>query len=268
MAWNADILILLTFAIFHSAAAICNVLRAEETLPQNVPNFRIDNRIIADGKTLNGVTIFYDDMVYDCLGEHGAITVYDRKNATLTLLDPSCRLQTQFKISDLTQEAEKRKAACLKSDNFFLNYLASPYFEEELYEVESGIMVFRSPWVEYRFETAQFDESAISERYYDFCKQLTLLNIRTSRLPSPMIRAVLNPVLEQHHRFAGKVSMTLYPKGKVIFANSVIQAETSHTFVRRLQSADETKIRQIQKFQQLFRTVPPEDYLREVRMGK
>ncbi|MDR1494272.1 MAG: hypothetical protein LBT05_16375 [Planctomycetaceae bacterium] len=238
-------------------------LFSQETQRQNV-NFRIDNRIVAENQVINGVTIFQDNRVYDYLGEHGAITIYDAKNGMMTLLDPSCRLQTKFKISELAKYAEKRKEACLKSDNFFLNYLAAPYFEDEQYEAESGIMTFRSAWAEYRFETVRFDDVGVSERYYDFCKQLTLLNIRVSRMPSPMIRAALNPILEQHRRFPGKVSMTLYPKGKVILAGSVLQIETTHVFVRRLQPADENRIRQAKKFQELFRELPPDDYVREV----
>jgi hypothetical protein len=87
-------------------------------------------------------------------------------------------------------------------------------------------------------------------------------------MPSPMIRAVLNSVLEQHQRFPGKVSMTLYPKGKVILAGSVLQVETTHTFVRRLQAADENRVRQAKKFQELFRELSPDNYLREVNSVK
>ncbi|MDR1384656.1 MAG: hypothetical protein LBJ67_12560 [Planctomycetaceae bacterium] len=266
MAWNAyrkNRFILLIIAVICIAMAENRDLPAQETPRQNV-NFRIDNRIITDNHVVNGVTIFYNNVVYDCLGEHGAITIYDRRNGTMTLLDPSCRLQTQFKISELTKEAEKRKEACLKSNNFFLNYLAAPYFEDEQYEAESGIMIFRSPWIEYRFETVRLDDAGISERYYDFCRQLTLLNIRVSRMPSPMIRAVLNPTLERHQRFPGKVSMTLYPKGKIILAGSVFQVETTHAFVRRLQPTDENRVRQAKKFQELFRELPPDDYLLEI----
>jgi hypothetical protein len=76
---------------------------------------------------------------------------------------------------------------------------------------------------------------------------------------------VLNPVLEQNQRFPGKVRMTLYPRGKIILSGVVIQAESTHTFVRRLQSTDEARVQKANRFREVFREVSLDDYLREVR---
>lgn len=232
--------------------------------PSTARRFRIDNRLFANEQVLNSVTIFYDDWVCDFIGDNGQITIYDRKAGTITLLDPSCRLRTQVTIESLAQDFEQRKEAFRKSDDPFRNYLAQPYFEDNVYEAESGLMVFRSPWVEYRFETVALNDPVVSELYYDYCKQLTLMNIRASGAPSPMIRNELNSILEKNKRFPGKVGMTLYPQGKIILAKVVLQTELTHTFVRRLQPTDEAKIEQAKQYDKRFREVSLDDYIRIV----
>lgn len=226
--------------------------------------FRIDNRWSSGDNAGKSVTVFYDGLVYDFIGDNGQITIYDKAAGTFILLDPSCRLKALVTTQSLAEDCERQRDAFRKSDSPFQNYLAEPFFEENAYEAESGLMYFRSPWVEYRFETVTLDDPVVSEGYYDYCRQLTLLNIRASGAPTPMIRNELNPVLEQNRRFPGKVVMTLYPRGKVIFSTVAIKAESTHTFVRRLQSTDESKVAQAERYRELFREVPLDDYLREV----
>jgi hypothetical protein len=236
-------------------------------VPQNGVShrFRIDNRVVTEETIVKGVTIYYDGLVYDFLDDHGQMTIYDKTAGTFILLDPSCRLKTVVTTGTLAEDFEQRRETYRKSDSPFQNYLADPFFEESSYEEQSGLMFFRSPWVVYRFETVTLNDPVVSEAYYDFCRQFTLLNIRTSGLPSPMIRKELNPAIEQNQRFPGKVNMTLYPKGKVIIAQRAIHAESTHTFVRRLQSTDEAKVEQANRYRERFREVPLDDYLREVR---
>jgi len=227
--------------------------------------FRVDNRLVAGDTIVKSVTLFYDGRVYDFLGEHGQITIYDQAAGTFALLDPSCRVKVVVTTEMLAEDFERRKEAFHNSSNPLENYLAEPYFEETGYESESGLMYFRSPWIAYRFETVTLNDPAVSQAYYDYCRQLTLLNIRAGGFPTPMIRHVLNPVLEQNRRFPGKVNMTFYPRGKVILTTIVIQAESTHTFVRRLQSTDEAKVEQADRYREVFREVSLDDYLRETR---
>ncbi|MCL2117693.1 MAG: hypothetical protein FWH27_04605 [Planctomycetaceae bacterium] len=243
------------------------VVLCADDLPQNAAHrrFRIDNRLIAGDKVTKSVTIFYDGLVYDCIGDYGQITIYDKAAGTLTLLDPSCRLKAVVTTGMLAEDFERCRGVFRKSDNAFQNYLADPFFEENAYETESGLLYFRSPWVEYRFETVTLDDPVVSEAYYDFCRQFTLLNIRTSGSPTPMIRNELNPVLEQNQRFPGKVGMTLYPRGKVIISSRAIHAESTHTFVRRLQPPDEERVEQANRYRRQFHEVSLDDYLREGR---
>ena len=236
-----------------------------ESPRQNVSRrFRIDNQLLANDKLVKSVTIFYDDWVCDFVGDNGQVTIYDRQAGTVMLLDPSCRLKAQTTTEALAQDFEQRKEAFRQGDNPLQNYLAQPYFESNMYEPESGLMVFRSPWVEYRFETVLLSDPVVSESYYDYCKQITLMNIRASGAPSPMIRNELNPILEKNQRFPGKVSVTLYPQGKVILARSVMQAELTHTFVRRLQASDEAKIELAKRYTERFREVSLDEYIRTV----
>ena len=254
----------LAIGLFLLVAVV--VLCADDTQQSGVLcRFRIDNRLVAGDTLVKSVTIFYDGLVYDFLGEHGQITLYDPSAGTFVLLDPSCRLKAVVTTETLAGDFERRKEAFRNSNNPLENYLAEPYFEETGYESESGLMYFRSPWVVYRFETVTLNVPTVSEAYYEYCRQLTLLNIRTSGLPSPMIRHLLNPVLEQHRRFPGKVSMTLYPKGKVFLTGTAIQAESTHTFVWRLQSTDEAKVEQANRSRELFREISLDDYIRETR---
>ena len=241
-------------------------MSAEEPVSNGqVRRFKIDSRTVVGDRVVKNVTIFYDGLVYDFIGEHGQITIYDKTAGTFTLLDPSSRLKTQVTVQELTDHFATCKESLRKSDNPLHNYLAEPYFEENSYEAESGLMYFRSPWIEYRFETVVLGDPVVSELYYDYCTQSTLLNIRTSGVPTTMIRYVLNPIIEKNQRFPGKVHMTFYPKGKVLLARTVIEAESTHTFVRRLQSTDEAKIKQqAKRHLELFRQVPLDEYLRTV----
>ena len=236
----------------------------DSSLNDAVCRFRIDNRLVIGNSVVRSVTIFADGLVYDCIGDYGQITIYDKAAGTLTLLDPSCRLKTIVTTERLADDFERRREAFRISNNPFLNHLAEPYFEDNAYEGESGLMYFRSPWVEYRFETVEIGDPVVSEAYYDFCRKFTLLNIRISGSPTPILRKELNPILEQNRRFPGKVDLTLYPRGKVIISGVAIHAESTHTFVRRLQSPDEAKIEQANRFCEQFREVPLETYLREV----
>ena len=248
--------------LFAVTVSLC----ADETRQSGMlRRFRIENRLVIEDSLVKGVTIFFDGLVYDFLGEHGQITIYDQEAGTLTLLDPSCHLKAVVTTETLVGDFERRKEEFRNSNDPLQNYLADPYFEETVYESASGLMYFRSPWIEYRLETVALNDPEVSEAYYDFCRQLTLLNIRCSGLPSPMIRHLLNPVLEENRRFPGRVKMTLYPKGKVILSQRAILAESTHTFVRRLQSTDQAKVEQANKYRKLFRQIPLDDYLREVR---
>jgi len=231
--------------------------------------FRINNRIVTDDdRVTNSTTIFFDGLVYDFVDPNGQATVYDKANALLTVLDPSSRLQMRISVSDLEKDVEKKKEACRTSDDYFLNYLASPHFEEQSYDPQSGILIFRSDWVEYRFETVPLSDPVVAGLYYDYCQKSTLLNIRNSGASSPLIRMVINPVLEQYRRFPTKVALTLYPRGKILIATRSIVAESTHTFVRRLQYGDEQKIGQIKQYQKVFRMISPDDYYREVIAAK
>jgi hypothetical protein len=193
------------------------------------------------------------------------VTIYDKAAGTFTLLDPSCRLKARVTSKSLVNDFQRLQEAFRKSNHPFYNYLAEPFFEDSTYEEESGLMYFRSPWIEYRFETVTLSDPVVSEAYYDYCRQVTLLNIRTGHSPTPILRNELNPILERNRRFPGKVCMTLYPQGKVIISSSAFQAESTHTFVRRLQSQDEARVEQANRYRELFREVSLDDYLREVR---
>jgi len=227
--------------------------------------FSIENRLISGGKVVRSITIFFDDKIYDFIDNYGQMTIYDQTAGTFILLDPSCRMKTGVTTEKLAEDFMRCKEVFRKSDNPFQNYLAEPYFEEKSFEGESGLMCFRSPWIEYRFETVTLDDPVISEVYYDYCRQLTLLNIRTSGFPTPMIRNELNPILEKNRRFPGKVAMTFYPRGRIILSRSAIHAESTHTFGRRLHPSDEARIVEAERYREQFREVSLDDYLREVR---
>ena len=259
------IVVLCSLAMSFSQFAALGLSCAENSSQIDVRSrFRIDNCLVVGDKVTKSVTIFYDGLVYDCIGDYGQITIYDKTAGTLLLLDPSSRLKTLVTAENLAEDFMRRREVFRKSDNPFLNYLADPFFEENAYEGNSGLMYFCSPWVEYRFETVTLNDPIVSEAYYDFCQQFTLLNIRTNGSPTPMIRHELNPVIAQNQRFPGKVNMTLYPQGKVIISRRAIHAETTHTFVRRLQSPDEARVEQANRYRNQFREVSLDDYLREV----
>jgi len=259
-------IIIVVFGLLAIGVSFCVVVVSANDAHANDDccRFRIDNHLIIGDKAVKSLTIFYDGRVYDFIGDHGQITIYDKTAGMFTLLDPSCRLKATVTTETLAEDFLRRREAFRKSDDPFQNYLVEPFFEKNDYEAESGLMYFRSPWVEYRFETVTLADPTVSETYYDFCRQFTLLNVRTGSSPTSMIRNELNPILEQNRRFPGKVSITLYPRGKVILSWYAVHAESTHTFVRRLQSPDKMKVEQADRYRELFLEVPLNDYLREV----
>jgi len=228
-------------------------------------DFRIENKISFGNKTIDNLTIFKGGIVYDFIKLNGEITILDKKNEEIKILEPTLRIQTSLTLADLKQQVDELHTSFQVSSNPFLNFIARPVFDESAYEPESGLMVFRSLWLDYEFTTKVFDDDEIAREYYDSSLWFSRLNVRVSPAAvSALVRAGLNQTLEQNKRFPEKVTVKLYPKGKNVLSSTTIQADSTHVISKRLSESDNALIAQAQQYMQSFLALPFEKYQQEV----
>ncbi|MDR1957944.1 MAG: hypothetical protein LBQ54_02690 [Planctomycetaceae bacterium] len=240
-------------------------------VPLRVPmavsqEFRVENTVNSGGKTTKGVTVFKEGVIYDFILPNGEITLFDRNKQEFYILDPALRLQTSVKPDDLKQQVDELQFMLERVDSPFLNFVASPAFDETGYEPESGLMVFRSLWLDYEFTTRVFDDQTIAKEYFDYLLWFSRLNFRLSpSAVSALVRAGLNPYFEKNNRFPEKVTVKLYPKGKKVLSSTTIQADSSHLISKRLTDAETSLLKQAEQYRQSFTAVPLDDYQKEMK---
>lgn len=228
-------------------------------------NFRVENSLTSGNKTTKGVTLFVDGTVYDFIGSHGEIIVYN-KQQEIKILEPTLRLQTSIRLEDLKSQIDEMHVAFQRSESPFLNFIAKPVFDETGYDSESGLIVFRSLWADYEFSTRVFDDETIAEEYYDYNLWLARLNVRLSPAAvSAMVRAGLNEYLARNNRFPEKVTVKLYPKGKNVLSSTTVQGESTHVILKRIADSDLELIKRAKESLETFQKIPFENYQVELK---
>ena len=208
-------------------------------------SFRIDSTLrIEKEEELTEIktsTIFSEAMVFDFIGDNGEIIIYERKKNLFTLLDPIHRVQTELSIEDIDEFMSNiRERIRAKKDKFCL-FMINPEFELSKND-EAGEIFFQSKWIDYRITTRSFDEASLAADYFTFSNAYCGLNVyQNPGTLTPLARMKVNEILRQEERFPAKIKLTVYPKGKWLFAR-IIEIESEHKIVRRLSEDDRGKI--------------------------
>ncbi|MGO9109092.1 MAG: hypothetical protein ACLP9L_07665 [Thermoguttaceae bacterium] len=225
-------------------------------------DFRVDNAVFAEGQSQpqsQGVTIFYQGLVYDFLNEPSEIIVFDKAHRRFTLLDISRHVQSQISIEDVQAVVNRVKQRLAGHPNPNSRWLVDPSFEES-YDHENSELTLKSPTITYQAQV-QATAPAVAAQYHEFSDWYTQFNLAlnpSSRPPFP--RMMLNEAIERHQGVAKEVhlSTTLSPKD---VPNKIT---SRHQLAVQLDSADMNRVAEAREYLRSFQNVS----LGEYRKGK
>ena len=248
---------MLTLSVFAAA------LRAEEPADAQgdetaaLSQFRIDNVLTIrkegeeDGVRIVTTTLFGKGMVIDFIGDNDEVIIYNRKTKTFILLDPIHRVQTELSLNEIDQFIDNLRTVISGQKDPFSQFLSKPAFEVTRSD-ESGELSFVSKWYEYLVTTRSFDDPELSEVYFEFIDVYTKLNLYLNPGNyTPLARMAVNELLARERRFPAKIRLTLYPKGKTLFAKPDI-ITSDHKIIRRLSEEDLGRIVRASHFSEQF----------------
>ncbi|MBR2694887.1 MAG: hypothetical protein IKE69_11815 [Thermoguttaceae bacterium] len=219
--------------------------------------FRIDNVLTIrkegeeDGVRVVTTTLFSKGMVIDFIGDNDEVIVYNRKTKTFVLLDPIHRVQTELALSEIDQFLDTLRSVVSQKKDAQSQFLLSPNFEITRND-ETGDLSFSSKWYEYLVSTRSFDDPELSGVYFEFIDVYTKLNLYLNPGNyTPLARMAVNDLLAREKRFPAKIRLTLYPKGKTLFAKPDI-VTSDHKIIRRLSEEDLGRIVRAVHFTEQF----------------
>lgn len=260
------------------SAAPTDAALAEEAItlaPESDPaaeasRFRIDSTLTIEREEeivkIQSSTIFSDKMVFDFIGDNGEIIIYSRDKGLFTLLDPIHRIQTELKQTEIDEFLANIRNALTEERNKFCLFMLNPAFDISRND-ERGEIIFESKWVDYRIETRQFDAPELADDYFEFSDAYSLLNVYLNPgTLTPLARIKVNETLRAETRFPANISLSVYPKGKWLFAK-MIQFQSEHKIVRRLSENDRGRMLRALLFSRQFPKMTFGKYYQTVNGG-
>jgi hypothetical protein len=201
------------------------------------------------------------------IGENGEITFYDANRQTFTLLDPVLRIQTQLDAAETKKKVETVRQQVATSPgldpNTFNAFAVKPSFSPEFDET-SGTLALQSPWIDYTLTTSIFTDQETAKQYFEVCDWLCYLNLRIDPHSTTMlIRLEVNRLLREGNRFAPRISVSVFPKGKTPLTKPD-KAQSSHKIIMRLDETDQKRIAQAKEFRRAFTMIPLDEYQKKV----
>ncbi|MDR0704557.1 MAG: hypothetical protein LBF88_06160 [Planctomycetaceae bacterium] len=231
--------------------------------------FRIDNEIQVEGASekMTSTTLLLNGNFISLIGENGEITFFDADRQIFTLLDPVLRVQTQLDGAETKKKVELMRQQVMTSPgldpNTFNAFAVKPVFQPE-YEETSGTLALQSPWIDYLLVTHVLTDPETSKQYFDSCDWLCYLHLRLDpRSTTMLVRLEVNRMLREQNRFASRISVSVFPKGKIPIAKPD-KAQSSHKIVVRLDHADWQRIDQAKEFRRTFAIISFDEYQKKV----
>ncbi len=230
-------------------------------------SFRVDNTVFFNEQStpeVESTTIFHDGKVYDFIEENGEITVFDPSVGLFLLLDPTRRLQTRIPTEEVESMTRQLREVLHNHPDPYIQFVSQPTFEET-FDQQTGVMTFESTWISYSMETRYIEDRDIAEKYQKFSKWYCLLNMRLNPAATTLFaRLAVNRTLGAHRRFPQRVYVRIRPKGGSLLGKSVTMS-SRHRLIQRLLEPDEKRIQQTERFLEIFRDVPFEEYQKTFR---
>ncbi|MDR1271078.1 MAG: hypothetical protein LBK82_16310 [Planctomycetaceae bacterium] len=236
--------------------------------------FRIDNEIQVEGspEKITSTIFLLNGNFISLIGENGEITFFDSDKQIFRLLDPVLRIQTQLDAAETKKRVELLRQQVMTSPdldpNTFNAFAVKPVFQSSEYEDVSGTLALQSSWVDYLFVTHILNDSEIVKQYFDSCDWVCYLHLRIDpRLTTMLVRLEVNRILREKNRFASRISVSVFPKGKVPMAKPD-KAQSSHKIILRLDHTDTKRIDQAKEFQRTFTMISFDEYQKKVAEKK
>jgi hypothetical protein len=227
--------------------------------------FRIDNEMQVEGSAKKATsTIFLlNDNFISLIGENGEITFFDSDRQIFTLLDPVLRIQTQLDAAETKRKVERLRQQVMTSPgldpNTFNAFAVKPVFQPE-FEETSGTLALQSPWMDYLLVTHVLTDPETTKQYFDFCDWVCYLHLRIDPRSTTMLaRLEVNRILREKNRFASRISVSVFPKGKTPIAKPD-KAQSSHKMILRLDHTDTKRIDQAKEFRRTFQMMAFDEY--------
>ena len=180
-------------------------------------DFRVDNAVYAEGQSQpqsQGVTIFYEGLVFDFLNDPAEVIVFDKAHRRFILLNISRRVRSEISIDDVQAVVDRVKQRLAGHPNPNVKWQIDPSFEES-FDRENSLLTLKSPSITYQAQL-QTTDPAVAAQYHEFSDWYTQFNLAlnpTSRPPFP--RMMLNEAIERHKGVAKEVHLiaALSPNG-------------------------------------------------------
>ena len=228
-------------------------------------DFRLENKVFVDGEKaprIRSTTIFHGGVVYDYLEEPAEVTIFDQQHGRFVLLDLTRRIKTELTTKRVLDFTQRLKQWAQGQSDPFLRFLGDPQFEAELDE-GSGQLSFESPWISYRLTTADVDSDAVWRQYRQFsdwyCRLNTMLNPGAR---PPFARLAVNSALEERHRFARTVDLTIRPSEGLLSKRLSLRSE--HRLIGQLVESDRKRVAQTDQFMAMYTSVDFREYQRKM----
>jgi hypothetical protein len=239
----------------------------------NAAEFRIDNEIQIENtpEKITSTIFLLNGNFISLIGENGEITFFDADQQIFTLLDPVLRIQTQLDAAETKKKVELLRQQVITNSaldpNSFNAFAVKPAFQSE-YEEVSGTLALQSPWIDYLLVTSLLSDPEIIKQYFDSCDWVCYLHLRIDPRSTTMLtRLEVNRILREQNRFASRIAVSVFPKGKVLIAKPN-KAQSSHKIILRLDHTDTKRIDQAKEFRRSFTMTTFEEYQKKVAEKK
>jgi hypothetical protein len=225
-------------------------------------NFRVDNAVYAAGQSQpqsQGVTIFYEGLVYDFLNEPAEVIVFDKAHRRFVLLDITRHVRSEISIDDIQSFANRVKQRLSGHPNPHIKWMGDPSFEES-FDRENSALTLKSPTMTYKAQL-QAVPPAMAAQYHEFSDWYAQFNSAlnpSSRPPFP--RMMLNEAVERHNGVSKEVLLTTLPGPN----GTATKITSRHQLAGQLDAADMNRLTEADDYRRSFQSVP----FREYRQGK
>lgn len=224
-------------------------LEQKLNLGESSRQFRVDNvvRIARNEREVSfkSSTIFYEDYVFDFVGDNGEIVVYSFDDRKFALIDPIRRMRSELDLDEIDRFLSRVRPILRERNDKFVNFMLDPAFDVSYKEDE---LFFQSKFIDYHIETNVFESEDLADAYFNFINALGKLNVYMNPgAVTPLARLEANKKLADESRFPTKIVTDVYPKGKTIFTKTIHIVNES-TLARRLSERDRNRLNRTAHF--------------------
>ncbi len=228
-------------------------------------DFRIETAVyVADEEqpVSKNVTLFEAGVVYDFLEQPEQVAVFskpgEQRPGRFILLDAQRQMRSELTTEQLSGMLDKIRNWATSQRDPLLRFTAQPDFQEK-FDEKSGELSLSSQLLSYRIETIQPEEDGDTsqEEYLRFCDWYARLNSVVVGQMLPFPRLAVNQALAKHGRMPQRIHLSIPGDG--------LEIRAEHRFNWRLSKQDKSRIDEVRRQLQEFRSVSNAEYREQAR---